>query len=88
VTQPKPRQTQDFFNGICAIRPDSVAGPRSRWFSGLTRSATPPAALPRAGRRIGAAAYDAKAKEMFDLGRQDGSGDERLRSEVTEFTEF
>ena len=27
-------------------------------------------APPRAGRRIGAAAYDAKAKEMFDLGRQ------------------
>ncbi len=29
-----------------------------------------PAAPPRAGRRIGAAACDAKAKEMFDLGRQ------------------
>jgi hypothetical protein len=29
-----------------------------------------PAAPPRAGRRIGAAAYDAKAKKMFDLGRQ------------------
>ena len=45
-------------------------------------------APPRAGRRIGAAAYDAKAKEMFDLGRQGGSGDERLQSEVTEFTEL
>ena len=31
---------------------------------------TPPAAPPRAGRRTGAAAYDAKAKEMFDLSRQ------------------
>ena len=60
--------------GLDVNRPSLIAtlGLAVGGFAALSSDAksTPPAAPPRAGRRIGAAAYDAKAKEMFDLGRQ------------------
>jgi hypothetical protein len=60
--------------GLGVDRPFLIAtlGPAVGGFAALSSDAksTPRQPPPRAGRRIGAAAYDAKAKEMFDLGRQ------------------